>query len=340
MIEIERYREAIPLLGKALAEDPQDIYAACLLAQCHYELGEHKKALEYAEKAIQIEPDYEWGHRLRSFALGSLGRKKEALQSAREAVRLAPDEPFALQVLIHSLLLSGKAEQARPIAEQLLELVPDSETAHLAAGNVYLDMEYYHSAEKHYREALRINPASYNAQNNLGVIAVRRDGQAEFAMDHFSSAVKLNPANTLAIENIRSQISILPQLAVYISIIPLGIMGLFFSPVFGSIFILFGFIQLINTFVANYKNRRLLADEFKMLFKSEGYKDRANRSSKLFVEMVKTFLAKIWLAYLVGVSALILRLIGIYIDSTALWVISFIVFCFCPFIVYKKTNQA
>ncbi len=339
LIDIERQREAVPLLTKIFAHDPQNFHAVCLLARCFYELNENEEALKYAEKAIQIEPDEEWAHRLRSVALGELGNKKESLKSAEEAVRLAPDEPSALQRFANALLRCGKMEEAKSIAEKILEIAPDSENSHLTAGSVYLDLQYYQLAEKHYREALRINPLSYNAQNNLGIVAVRRDGKSVNAVEYFAEAVRIEPANNLAIENLRLQFSVLPQLAVWFLYIPLGLLGLFIAPTLSLIFILGGLFLVIKTFVVNFNNRHLLAEEFRVLFKSESYQNRFKRSVNVLWDLSRTIFLKIRLAYAFAVAAFVLRLLSFYYNSDLLKAAAFLTFLACPFIISKKAEE-
>jgi tetratricopeptide (TPR) repeat protein len=339
LIDIERQREAILVLTRVLASNPQNFHAVCLLARCFYELNENQEALKYAEKAIQIEPENEWGHRLRSIALGELGNKRESLKSAQEAVRLAPDEPSALQTFANALLRCGKTEEAKPVAEKVLEIAPDSETAHLTAGSVYLDLQYYQLAEKHCREALRINPASYNAQNNLGVIALRRDQKSVNAVEHFAHAVKLDPANSLAIENLRVQFSILPQLAVFILYIPLGLLGLLIAPVIAITFLIGGLFLVIKTFVANFNNRHLLAEEFRVLFKSESYQNRFKRSANLLWDLSRAIFLKIWLVYVFAIAAFVLRLLSFQYNSDLLKYAAFLIFLACPFIISKKSEE-
>ena len=339
LIDIERQREAVPILTKVYAGNPQSFQAACLLAQCFYELNENEKALNFAEKAIEIEPENEWAHRLRSVALSELGRKKESLKSAEEAVRLAPDEPSALQTLANALLRCGKLEEAKSVAVKVLEIAPDSENSHLTAGSVYLDLKYYQLAEKHYREALRINPLSYNAKNNLGIVVLRRDRQPANAAEYFAEAVKLEPVNNLAVENLRMQFSILPQLAVFILYVPLGLLGLLVAPTLGVIFILGGMFLVIKTFFVNYNNRHLLAQEFRVLFRSESYRNRFKRSVSQLWNVSKNIFLKIWLAYAFAVAAFVLRLLSFYYNSDLLKATAFLTFLVCPFIISKKADE-
>src|SRR5688572_7654376 len=85
LVDIERYREAIRLLMKARAIEPENSYVVSLLAQSFLGLGDNIQGLKHAEEATALDPDSEWGHRLRSIALGELERNHDSLSAAVEA---------------------------------------------------------------------------------------------------------------------------------------------------------------------------------------------------------------------------------------------------------------
>src|SRR5687768_250740 len=167
LTEIERWNEAIPLLIKVIAQNPEQFQANCLLAFCYYSLRDFENARLFAEKAVSVAPDEEWGHRLRSVVLTEQGKKKEALKAAAEAARLAPYEPFALQVLANAYLGVNKPQKAQEIAEKMRETAPESEFSYFTLGNVYLTRGDNYEAENCFREALRLNPNFADARNNL-----------------------------------------------------------------------------------------------------------------------------------------------------------------------------
>ncbi len=342
LLELNRASDAIPILLKILASDPQNFYATCSLSRCYYDLTDYEKALEFAEKAITISPDNEWGHRLRSLTLGELNRKKEALKSALASVKLAPDDPSALLCLVNAQVECTKLDEAKETAKKLLEISPDTEESQITAGNVHLSLREYYLAEKHFREALRINPTSYYARNNLGVVNLKRnieDEYGDYTIDDFAEAVRLDPSNEIAIENLRIQFSILPQLSVYVVLLPITIMGFFIFPIISAIFLISGFYQVIKTLIINFKNRHRLSKEFRTLFKSESYKKRLNRSVKTFLEITKEFVLKLKLAYILCFIGFSLRLASLESDSTMLYVISFLLFAASIYVVHKKLKE-
>jgi tetratricopeptide (TPR) repeat protein len=213
LINIGRPREALLVLGQALSIVPDNADLLCATSLAHLNLNEYQAALDYANRAIAASPEQEWGHRLRSKALmsfpgGGGGRSAcldEALSSAREAVRLAPREMLALSVLVQAQLARDLPNQARQTAELLLEVAPDAALAHEAMGQVCIKQRKWKELETHCRNALRINPESYVAMNNLGLALLKSHRRVQ-AIGCFFRAASLNPANTTARTNLNSSV--------------------------------------------------------------------------------------------------------------------------------------
>ena len=70
-MEINRFREAIPLLTKAYTQNPENYNVVCSLSYCFSELRENERSMEYAEKAIIINPENEWAYRLKGIQLST-----------------------------------------------------------------------------------------------------------------------------------------------------------------------------------------------------------------------------------------------------------------------------
>src|SRR6478672_10428916 len=119
LTEINRNREAIELLHRALQMTPGDARLLCRLSLAHLNLNENDLAQRYANDAIAADPLEEWGFRLRSIVLLRQGRKHESLEAAQEAVRLSPREPLALYSLAQAQRANHRIREARQMAEKL-----------------------------------------------------------------------------------------------------------------------------------------------------------------------------------------------------------------------------
>jgi tetratricopeptide (TPR) repeat protein len=206
LMDIERWSDAVAILNKGLAANPDNHWILCSLSLSHLSLGDRDRAMEYANRAVSIAPEEEWGYRLRSVILLQQKKSGEALQAAQEAVRVAPEWPTALYVLVQALTENKRLDEAKAAAEKLRQIAPESEIAHEALGNVALEQRRWGEAEEHFEAALRINPQSYEAMNNLGV-ALLNQGRKDEATERFHQAAAINPMGEVARANLKAAVT-------------------------------------------------------------------------------------------------------------------------------------
>lgn len=286
LIGLNRYADAVPILAKVLAGDPSHHTALCEMAICQIELGEHAEAVKFAEKAIEASPEHEWGHGLRALALKGLGRNRDALVSAREAHRLEPENPGVMNTLAHMLLENKLLDEAKSLALRMREADPDLEHSHVMLGNVYLEMGDNLRAAESYEQALKIDPLSPTALNNLGVaklrglekgykpffnagvLSIKDEPPKDGSLDHFTEAIKLDPNNALAARNIRvthdysfpfySFIALIPFVVASFLVVP-------FAAILGIIGLVYGLGRQLWEI---WRKRRALSTALKILIKS------------------------------------------------------------------------
>jgi tetratricopeptide (TPR) repeat protein len=186
LCDLERWADALPLVRRLLATEPENEVAWCLLAQCQLGLGDHQSALTAAGQAAALAPDSEWPHRLASFAATNLGRHEEAVRAARESVRL---DPQAWQTHARLAAAAGRMvarhgrldRRARPsraeatrAAERALALAPDEPQVQLIYGTVAASLGRRAVAERAYRTALQLDPQNGAAHHLLAALQLRR----------------------------------------------------------------------------------------------------------------------------------------------------------------------
>ena len=104
----------------------------------------------------------------------------------------------------------GDLDKAETTLKSLLEAVPESAATHEAAGYLALKRSKNLDAEKHYLEALKLDPESVNALNNLGVVYLNlaQTGKGHHykkkSIEMFERAVKVQPTFKLAQNNIET----------------------------------------------------------------------------------------------------------------------------------------
>jgi Tetratricopeptide repeat len=326
LTEIERWKEAIPLLLQFLAQNPQNYQANCNLSLCYYHLDEFDKALDFAERAIAADPEEEWGHRLRSIVLSKLGKKKESLKSAEEAVRMAPEQAYSLQTLAFSYLELNQTRKAKQIGERMRENFPESDATFFVLGNIHLQSGNPYEAENCFREALRFNPNNSLARNNLGVAIleqerqkpmVNRDNSVSLFGDstqneiaqHFTEALKLEPNNPYVIENIKLQFSYSPFLFVIISLLPFLLLFFLVMPAGAFLLGLIGLITLGNLSWDTFKRRRYATPELKTFLKTTK-RNSISEHFAVFRRIFHNIVWRNWLPHLFALIAVILKIVS------------------------------
>ncbi|MFG2641785.1 tetratricopeptide repeat protein [Streptomyces sp. NPDC048370] len=196
LYEMARDEEAYELIGRRLAEDPDDHHAWSVLGQCLITLGRPSEALAAAIESLRLEPQYLEAHFVRGVALRHLGRLKDAEAAQREAIRI---DPYAWGPRRH-------------LAELLLELVPERpeealEQAH-AAVRIGPDVTYtwqtlykvasFHErtelADEAVRELIRIDPThSLAVTVSTEREAARPGTSAAEAADMYASGLAAAP---------------------------------------------------------------------------------------------------------------------------------------------------
>lgn len=200
LLDLGRPDEALIHLAQALATDPEDARALCLMGLAKLEAGDPAGAAEAARRAVTAAPEEEWPHRVLALAALQRGKRREAREAAKRAVGLDPEEPLTYLVL--SAALAGKDEAGSlAAAEHAIELAPESADAHAALGEVLLRHERDREAAEAFREALALDPEDATAENNLAV-ANARIGDPEAADAGFERATRLDPTMSVSRENV------------------------------------------------------------------------------------------------------------------------------------------
>jgi predicted O-linked N-acetylglucosamine transferase (SPINDLY family) len=95
----------------------------------------------------------------------------------------------------------GRFEEAVASFQEALRLQPASATAHNNLGNVFVELGRLDDAVSSFRQALRYKPDFVSAHSNLGE-ALRRQGHLEEAVASFREALALNPRHAHAHNNL------------------------------------------------------------------------------------------------------------------------------------------
>jgi len=120
-----RYDDALRLLARAIAMNPQDIGARNAMGLVQARVERYADALATFDGVVALQPGFAGAHCARGTALEALGRLKEAEAAYQTGLKLQPENLGAMQGLANLLSRRGAHGEARPLAEQVLAAEPN-----------------------------------------------------------------------------------------------------------------------------------------------------------------------------------------------------------------------
>ncbi len=170
------YPEYLPAyidsLEQAVAVDPKFSEAYADLAWGYYTRRERDIALEYAEKAVALNPTSGSAFSLLAVSLEQYQVHEEETRTAYErAVQLSPNDP---EVLIEygSFLVEqiGNDPEAIRIGKLTVAIDPRNASFHGRLGYIFLNAGDLQGAAAHLREAIRLDPGVYTNYFELATV--------------------------------------------------------------------------------------------------------------------------------------------------------------------------
>ncbi len=218
--------EAIAMLRRVVAEDPNVIDAWFMLGNEHFKGGRFTEAIEQFGRALALKPDYDLAIINMANAYRRLGQDDAALAGYERYVQVDPknayvryqigeiymdradipraEQEFALALSIEPKLASAKvatgvlafqrgdAAGGEALLREALALKPDVRLAHFNLALVAESRGDDRAAEAAYRAELVQHPTAYKAAFNLGRLLARQ-GQLAQAAEWYAKAVEVNP---------------------------------------------------------------------------------------------------------------------------------------------------
>jgi len=113
--------------------------------------GEHKKAIEFFKKAIDLNPEfseayYNWG-----ICYERLGKHKEAIEMFKKTIELSPDSANAYYALGYAYYQKRKYKQAIDAFENTVRLKPNNAFAFRKLGSAYVKVGKKDKAREQYQ---------------------------------------------------------------------------------------------------------------------------------------------------------------------------------------------
>jgi tetratricopeptide (TPR) repeat protein len=182
----------IELLEQAIAADPEFAEAYSELAGAYYTRRDRGIALEYAQKAIKLDPTVAGAYFVLGLSYGNYYvRQEEARAAFERAAELSPNDS---EILIdHGRRLAeqtGEYAQAIRSGKRAVAIDPNEADFHEALGFIYLRAGDLPAAAKHIREGIRLDPGIYRSYFHLAAVEYL-SGNLGVAKENLDRAVRI-----------------------------------------------------------------------------------------------------------------------------------------------------
>ncbi|MEM7746430.1 MAG: tetratricopeptide repeat protein [Pseudomonadota bacterium] len=155
------------------------------------ELRLYSRALEDAEKAIDVRPDYARAWRTKASVLRKMDRPEEALVTVDRAIQLDPDNGNNYGLKSKIFVDLERFEEAREAIDLAIALNPGDVWTMRQRGWITYEQDNYETALRQFREALALKPDSAWTHYAIGYVLVDLD-RPEEALNAFDRSIELD----------------------------------------------------------------------------------------------------------------------------------------------------
>ena len=129
------------------------------------------------------------------------GEKERAFRHLEVALTYADEQPYIVLLMADNRIQANQGQQAIPLLEQLKKLVPADATADSRLGYVYWKREQFDLAEKHFRQAIEVDPQYAEARMLLAGMFKEQD-DIEGAKGVYQEAIQVRPRHAAALNEL------------------------------------------------------------------------------------------------------------------------------------------
>lgn len=160
----EAFEQAVPLLERAVAARPHEVFDLYRLAGVYYQAGRRGESEQALRRVLEIDPDNSDALNDLGYLLAEDGRDLEAARRMTErAVRQEPANAAFVDSLGWALFRLGRLDEAQKYLERAARLSPDDPEILEHLGDVYRAHGDHGAAQRAYRRALEVGEESSEA---------------------------------------------------------------------------------------------------------------------------------------------------------------------------------
>jgi Flp pilus assembly protein TadD len=205
--------QALPVLERAVALQPQSTDAAYQLALVLQRANRVADAVALLKRVVEAEPENGDALINLGLALTQLHQGRDAVPYLEHAVRLKPDDATAHQNLAAAYLQLNEVAQAEVELKAALKFAPDSYQLHYNLGTAYKLQDDAADAIPELEAAEKLDATAYEPRYLLGVMYMQM-GRYPDAAAELEASLKLHPANPEGWEtlgNVYNKLDKLPE---------------------------------------------------------------------------------------------------------------------------------
>jgi tetratricopeptide (TPR) repeat protein len=201
MLLHERFNnsDAVGLFQEALERDKNNAQAYLGLALVSAD-GYDTKAIEWAQKAIELDPKLVEAHELMANLALEDSDTKQAIDQADQAIKLSPDALDAMAIHAAVEVLADRPPDSW--FEKIEQVNPTYGEAYAIVAH-HLVLNYrYNDAVTYYRKAIELNPKLWSARSELGINLMRM-GQVDEPLKQLEACYDNGYRNSETVNSLR-----------------------------------------------------------------------------------------------------------------------------------------
>jgi len=183
---------------RCMEEDPQNISCRLKMAELYHVVTEFEKSAKLTDRVLEIDPQNAEAHFLKGLLMrDAIGDTTRALEWFQKAIDIDPEYIEALDMcgVLYSALGSPLAGA---YFNRLVELQPQNRIAYYNRGMFQLGMKEWNRALEDFTKCTQLNPDDLESWFNLGYIHLQLQLYPE-ARGYFNTALRIQPVNHRAL---------------------------------------------------------------------------------------------------------------------------------------------